>query len=356
MWADLFRADNRHGLLYFARYQAQAAVLEVGLGGRLDSTNVCLPEVSVVTSISYDHMRQLGNTLAEIAFEKAGIIKPGVPVVSGVTADEPREVIERVCAERGSPLVQLERDFNYHYHPPHVDDHYASGGRMDFSMASPAYQNVQLGMLGRHQRSTRAVALATIAQLQSRGWKIAESHIRSGLGHARSAARVEVINRKPTIILDAAHNEASVAALLQTLDESFAAQPRILIFATTQDKAVREMMALLVPRFERILLTRYGNNPRGVPVEELLQIAAELGGPSLPAICRSRRGLASRPRTGQRGPPAVHNRLVLHRGRDWAARSNATRWHWPTWRNAPLSVQVPPPWKSFRDAQRHSTD
>lgn len=275
-----FELTTVMALLYFAQHQAQAAVLEVGLGGRLDSTNVCLPQVSVITSISYDHMRQLGNTLAEIAFEKAGIVKPGVPVVSGVTADEPREVIERVCAERGSPLVQIERDFTYRYYAPHLVDRHASCGRIDFSMAGPpaaTYQNVQLGMLGRHQAVNAAVALATITQLQSRGWKIAESHIRSGLAQARSAARVEVVGRKPTIILDAAHNEASVAALLETLDESFAAQPRILIFATTQDKSVREMMALLVPRFERILLTRYGNNPRGVPVEELQQIAAELG-------------------------------------------------------------------------------
>ncbi len=135
-------------------------------------------------------MRQLGNTLAEIAFEKAGIVKPGVPVVSGVTADEPREVIERVCASAAAPLVQIERDFTYRYYPPHLVDRHASCGRIDFSMAGPpaaTYQNVQLGMLGRHQAVNAAVALATITQLQSRGWKIAESHIRSGLAQARSA-------------------------------------------------------------------------------------------------------------------------------------------------------------------------
>ena len=149
-----FELTTVMALLYFAQHRAQAAVLEVGLGGRLDSTNVCLPQVSVITSISYDHMRQLGNTLAEIAFEKAGIVKPGVPVVSGVTADEPREVIERVCAAARQRRCKSSRDFTYRYYPPHLVDRHASCGRIDFSMAGPpaaTYQNVQLGMLGRHQ-------------------------------------------------------------------------------------------------------------------------------------------------------------------------------------------------------------
>jgi dihydrofolate synthase/folylpolyglutamate synthase len=267
-------------LLFFAEKQAQAAVLEVGLGGRLDSTNVCQPAVSVITSISYDHMRQLGNTLAEIAFEKAGIVKPGIPLVSGVTADEPRQVIEQVCRDRGSPLVQLGRDFDFRYYPPHLVDHHAGFGRIDYldrSTKSPGLAGVTLGMLGRHQGANAAVAVATIAQLQAQGWQIDEAQLRAGLASARSPARVEVVARRPTIVIDAAHNEASVEALLETLADSFTEQPRILIFATTQEKEVRAMMRLLLPRFDHVVLTRYRNNPRGVPVEELAEIAAELG-------------------------------------------------------------------------------
>ncbi|HEY4312664.1 MAG TPA: folylpolyglutamate synthase/dihydrofolate synthase family protein [Pirellulales bacterium] len=275
-----FELTTVMALLYFAERQAQAAVLEVGLGGRLDSTNVCQPAVSVITSISYDHMRQLGNTLAEIAFEKAGIVKPGIPLVSGVTADEPRQVIEQVCRDRGSLLVQLGRDFDFRYYPPHLVDHHAGYGRIDYldrSTQSPALAGVPLGMLGRHQGANAAVAVATIAQLQAQEWQIDEAQIRAGLAAARSPARVEVMARRPTIVIDAAHNEASVEALLETLADSFAEQPRILIFATTQDKEVRAMMRLLLPRFDHVFLTRYRNNPRGVPVEELAEIAAECG-------------------------------------------------------------------------------
>ena len=276
-----FELTTVMALLHFAQRKVEAAVLEVGLGGRLDSTNVCTPAISVITSISFDHQRQLGNTLAEIAFEKAGIIKPGVPVVSGVTGDEPRTVIERVCAERGSRLMQLGRDFDYRYYPPHQVDHYPQSGKIDFEHHRDRAQScaaLPLGLLGPHQAANAAVALATFAELREAGWPISESAARAGIADARAPARIEVIGRQPTIIIDAAHNVASVEALLSTLDTSFAPQPRLLIFATTQDKDVRGMMAQLLPRFDVVLLTRYRNNPRGVPTEELAAIAAELGG------------------------------------------------------------------------------
>ncbi|HEY1599983.1 MAG TPA: folylpolyglutamate synthase/dihydrofolate synthase family protein [Pirellulales bacterium] len=274
-----FELTTVMALLSFAACGVQAAVLEVGLGGRLDSTNVCDPLVSVITSISFDHTRQLGNTLAAIAYEKAGIVKPSVPLVSGVTEDEPRRVIEQICHERDSRLIQLGRDFHYQYHPPHGVDNHPRPGRMDFSFpAAPSrsYQDVLLGLLGPHQAANAAVALATLAQLQDREWSIAEAHLRSGLAHVHSPARIEVVGRRPTIVVDAAHNVASVAALVETLETSFATQPRILIFATTQDKDVRGMMSILLPKFDVVLLTRYGNNPRGVPTEELREIARDL--------------------------------------------------------------------------------
>jgi dihydrofolate synthase/folylpolyglutamate synthase len=275
-----FELTTLMALVSFAQRRVQATVLEVGLGGRLDSTNVCTPRVSVITSISFDHTRQLGNTLAEIAYEKGGIVKPGVPVVSGVTDDEPREVIERICAERGSRLVQLDRDFDYEYIPAHMVDHFAGHGKVGFRYSEPgvrAYHALPLGLLGRHQAANASVAIATIAELRKQGWTISDQALRAGLAGVRPPARIEVIGRHPTVIIDGAHNVASVAALVATLEESFAAQSRILIFATTQDKDVRQMMSLLLPRFDAALLTRYGNNPRGVPVEDLLRIAAELG-------------------------------------------------------------------------------
>ena len=117
--------------VHFARQNVQAAVMEVGLGGRLDATNVCRPVVSVITSISFDHTQQLGNTLAAIAGEKAGIIRPGVPVVSGVTEPEPREVIRRVCRERAAALVERGTDFDFSYEPARHLEREAGSGRLE---------------------------------------------------------------------------------------------------------------------------------------------------------------------------------------------------------------------------------
>jgi dihydrofolate synthase/folylpolyglutamate synthase len=276
-----FELTTALALLYFADRRVDAAVLEVGMGGRLDSTNVCLPLVSVITSISFDHTKQLGNTLAAIAGEKAGIIKPGVPVVSGVVPDEPRQVIEAASRGAGSRLVQLGRDFDFCYRPPAECDRSDQPARFDYRYASGPtgrqWRDIELNLLGRHQAANAAVALATLEQLGERGFRIHEPAVRAGLKSVRWPARVEVVGRRPTIVIDAAHNLASASALLETIDESFVAQRRILVFASTKDKDLRGMLGLLLPRFDHVIFTRYLNNPRFVPPEELAELADELG-------------------------------------------------------------------------------
>jgi dihydrofolate synthase / folylpolyglutamate synthase len=268
--------------LHFARRSVDAAVIEVGLGGRLDSTNVCRPLVSVITSISFDHTEQLGNTLGKIAAEKAGIIKPGVPVVSGVVDDEPRQVIAEIARERNSRLVQLGVDFKFDYTPARgLDgDGPATNGAIDYFNlgASDRWQgkSVELGLVGRHQAANAAVALATVAELRSQGWLLPEVDIRRGLANACLPARVEMVARRPTVVIDAAHNVASIQSLLATLDESFVARRRILVFAPTQDKDVRGMLECLLPRFEQVILTRYSNNPRAMNIAELESLVAEM--------------------------------------------------------------------------------
>lgn len=269
-----FEVTTAMAFLHFVRRNVDATVLEVGLGGRLDSTNVCDPLVSVITSISFDHMEQLGHTLAAIAREKAGIIKPGVPVVSGVTNDEPQAVIRSVAAERGSALVELDRDFFVEYRPPRDLDDEPRLGAIDFRRCGEAawdIRDAELGLVGRHQAANAAVALATIGELRKLGWNVPDEAVRGALATARCPARVEVVARCPTVVVDAAHNVAAVDALLAALDESFAARRRVLIFATTKGKEYGEMLARLVPRFDDVIVTRYRNNPRGVPTEELLR-------------------------------------------------------------------------------------
>lgn len=228
-------------LVYFADRECNAVVLEVGLGGRLDSTNVCLPVVSVITSISFDHTKQLGNTLAAIAGEKAGIIKPGVPVVSGVRPAEPREVIAEIARERGCRLIE-----------PDIE----------------AARDFQVGLLGAHQRANAAVAVAVIDELRDQGWAIPDEAVRQGLAAARLPARVEWLASdgadRPAVIVDTAHNAASAEALAVVLREIEIQGTRTLILAVSRDKDLRAILSALAPEFDRVIATRFVENPRAV--------------------------------------------------------------------------------------------
>jgi dihydrofolate synthase/folylpolyglutamate synthase len=265
-------------LLYFRQHDATAVVLEVGLGGRLDSTNVCLPRVSVITSISFDHTLQLGNTLQAIAREKGGIIKPGVPVISGVTEEEPRGEIRRIAREAGSRLIEMGTDFSYEYSPPrHLEFGPQRGNE-------GVIQRYELSLIGRHQAQNAAVVLAAIFELRSQGWVISEEALRRGLIEVNLPARVEVIARRPAVILDSAHNPASIAALIAAIGESFTVQKLFMIFAATKEKDNRSMMQLLLDAFDEVYLTRYTTNPRFVPPEELAAIAFEIKGKRYPTF------------------------------------------------------------------------
>ena len=261
-----------------------------GLGGRLDSTNVCQPRVSIITSISFDHVNQLGNTLAAIAAEKAGIIKPGVPVISGVTAAEPREVVRRIAQQNGCRLLELGVDFDFDYHPPRHLEEAARPAAFDFIETNatllrwresaprhesngtkvPARHSFNLALLGRHQAANAALVLAAVGELRSAGWTIPDAAVRKGLAEVAWPARVEVVARRPVVILDAAHNAASVAALTAVLAESFSAQRRWLVVAVSQEKDIGGMLQSLLREFDHVIFTRYQENPRGVPPEELL--------------------------------------------------------------------------------------
>ena len=267
-----FEITTAMALVHFVEQAADAVVLEVGLGGRLDSTNVCLPIVSVITSISFDHMRQLGNTLASIAGEKAGIVKPGVPVVCGVAEVEPQAVIAQTARDHGCRLIQVGRDFTFEYRTK------ATVAEFDFRYMVAAQEfhlnSLILAMHGRHQAANAATALATISELRHQGWCISNDAIRSGLSRAALPGRVEVTMSDPTIVLDTAHNPASVRALVATLDELTQAR-RTLILSISHDKDVAAIVRELVSHFDRIVVTQYQENPRAVPVEELLNVVVK---------------------------------------------------------------------------------
>ena len=251
-----FEIMTAMAFLHFQRDKVQAAVLEVGLGGRLDATNVCRPAVSVITSISFDHTQQLGNTLAAIAGEKAGIIKPGVPAVSGVIQPEARDVIREACRQRGCRLVERDTDFAFDYQPPRHLEREAASGRVVYRQTAagppPASQSFDLALPGRHQAANAATALATLDVLREAFWKIPAAAARQALAGLVWPARVQVLSRRPAVVLDAAHNVASIEALVETLRESFSAGRRLLIFATTHDKDIRGMLQVLLDHFDEV--------------------------------------------------------------------------------------------------------
>ncbi|MCS7238584.1 MAG: bifunctional folylpolyglutamate synthase/dihydrofolate synthase [Thermoguttaceae bacterium] len=292
-----FEIVTAAAFLYFAQEDVDFAVLEVGLGGRLDATNVCLPLVTVVTSISFDHMDQLGYSLASIAREKAGIIKRGVPSISGVREPEAREVIEAVCAQVGSPLRQLGVDFDYSFYPPQT----AFADQVDTSLLCTIFDYVEnvprtsgedppggsasavalsklaVSLLGEHQAANGAVAVATVRELVRQGWEVSEATIREGLRETSWPGRVEVLCTKPVVILDGAHNQASMAALLQTLRTYFGKRRLLVLFGTSRDKDVAGMLKCLLAEADLLVLTQVADNPRAMPAEELAQLAQQLG-------------------------------------------------------------------------------
>jgi dihydrofolate synthase/folylpolyglutamate synthase len=283
-----FEITTALAILRFALHRVDAAVLEVGMGGRLDSTNVCRPLVSVITSISHDHTQQLGNTLAEIAREKAGIIKPGVPVVSGAVGEEARAVIAETARRHECRLVELGPDFDFDYRPPRDPHLHAGLAQMDFTYRADtlpqSVDGLELALIGRHQAANAAVGMAALVELGRAGFDVSDAALRRGLAQVRWPARIELLRKAPAVVLDSAHNGASVEALVRVLDESFSSPRRLLVFATTRDKNAGEMLSVLLPRFDEVIFTRYWSNPRGVPPEELERVAAELS-PARRHVC-----------------------------------------------------------------------
>ena len=259
--------------LHFRQAGAAHAVIEVGLGGRLDATNVVEPQVSVITSISYDHMAVLGNTLTEIAGEKAGIVKPGVPLVTSAQASEAVAAIARIAAERAAPLIRVgpadtpeAPDLAYRYIPGP-----AAADRQLFDLQTPngIYRNLELALLGLHQIENAAAAVAAVEQLRDHGLPLAEDAIRVGLRDARWPARLQVVGRAPWQIVDGAHNADSFAKLFATLRRHFTWDRLLLIFGPLADKDVAGMAAEIARAdVDRVYATAVAH-PRATPLAEV---------------------------------------------------------------------------------------
>ncbi len=267
-----FEVTTAIAFLYFAEAKVDIAAIEVGLGGRLDATNIVrAPLVSVITSLSYDHTLLLGTTLGAIATEKAGIIKPGFPVVSAPQSPEPLQVIERVAAEAASSLTLVGRDIES---APESADEYGQWFTMNRRGEEP--QRYWTPLLGAHQIVNAAVALAALQQVRAAGFPIRDDAIKAGLRLVNWPGRLEVARRSPWLVLDAAHNGASAERLSEALTSIFPFRKLILVFGAFTDKDVTGMFKALLPITSHLILMR-AISPRAFSTEQLGELASASG-------------------------------------------------------------------------------
>jgi dihydrofolate synthase/folylpolyglutamate synthase len=278
--STFFEITTAMGLLHFARRNAGAVVLEVGVGGRLDSTNVVRPVLSVLTSIGFDHTRQLGNTLGAIAGEKAGILKRGRPAVSGVRGDEPRRVIREIAERRRASLREIDVDFHDRFLPPVRPLDRPTPGRVSVRTWRTDWGTVTLPLLGAHQAANAAVALAALDALAEvePGLEVGPDDVGRGFAGLEWPARVEVMGERPWMIIDGAHNVPSAEALIETLKVCCPPLPRTLVFGTSRDKDLPGQLRALLPWFDTVIATRYLENPRAVAPEDVAAAIAEIDG------------------------------------------------------------------------------
>lgn len=271
-----FEAVTALAWTHFAAEGVDVAVLEVGIGGRLDCTNVCRSVSTVVTNVGLDHVRLLGDTLDRIAFEKAGIVKPGIPCTSGVLVPEARSVVRETCRNRGAPLWELSTDVvatveSLDRFPPLFSARVRTPVR--------EWPELRVPLAGSHQVSNATLALGALDTLAERGWAIDPPQAVRGIESLRWPLRFESIAERPRVIVDAAHNEASISALVETLR----ARPEgrlIGVFASARDKDHEAMLRLFAPACDELVLTRFLGNPRAVDPVDLRRVARGVSGPA----------------------------------------------------------------------------
>ena len=271
--------------LYFCRQQVQHAVVEVGIGGRLDATNILQPLVSVITSISYDHMHILGDTLGQIATEKAGIIKPNGIVVTSAQSPEALLAIASTCQQRQARMVRIgpaEGDLaqaevdagqlpatTYHYQSTWQSE---EGQRFTILTPERVYPDLEIPLAGLHQLENATVALAALDELRLRGLIWDEAALRQGFSSVHWPARIEIVGRNPTIIVDGAHNTDSVQKLLQALRTSFSMHRLIIVLSLNRDKDLVGIVQALAD-VDIVILTSM-NSARVVAMETLQELFA----------------------------------------------------------------------------------
>lgn len=261
------------GFSYFAQSHVDLSVIEVGLGGRLDATNVVQPKVSVVTTVALDHMDRLGPDLASIAGEKAGIFKPGVPVVVGRLAQDAMRVVRLTAHERGCPLFVLGQDFDHSSSEDGLSVHWSHEGE------ERRVDSIHLGLAGAHQKDNAAIALRTLDLLPPE-LRVPAGAMREGLAKVRHPGRMEWLSDR--VLVDGAHNAAGAQALASYLADLPRTEKRTLLLGASADKDIRSIASALASQFDLVLTTRCAHE-RAADAGDVAQQLVDLSVPVMPA-------------------------------------------------------------------------
>lgn len=242
-----FEFTTAMALLYFKEKEVDIAVMETGMGGRLDATNVIRPLVSVITNISVEHKEYLGDTIEAVAFEKAGIIKDGVPLITGVEQPAAFQVIERVCNEKGAPLYSLGRDFSFQR---------KGSNTFLYNGIKESFDALTLNLRGGHQFQNASIAIAAVEMLREKGFTISPEALIDGIGKVSWPGRLETISQSPMIILDGAHNPAGADVLSRAIKEELKFNRLYLVLGIMADKEVEGIISPLAPLAHEVILSR----------------------------------------------------------------------------------------------------
>ncbi len=263
-----FEVVTAMALVHFAREETDVAVMEVGMGGRLDATNVIDPMVTVITNISLEHQQYLGRRLVDIAAEKGGIVKPGVELVTGVTQPSVIERMEMICRERGAPMIRLGRHVHYR----------STSSGLNYTGSSLRLRSLRPGLTGRFQGRNAALALAVLEVLGEKGFQLSQDHIRQGLAGVKWPGRMHLVSRRPDIVVDGGHNPRALRALADSVPLAFSFNRLILVIGVMEDKDIASVMKAIVPLAAYVIYTRplYA---RAAEPEVLQKAASPLGKP-----------------------------------------------------------------------------
>jgi len=257
--------------VYFQNQKVDIAVLEVGLGGRLDATNVCKPLVSVITNIALEHTLYLGDTLESIAREKAGIIKQNGICLTAAGQKKVLEILENICLRRRAKIYCLGRDIKIKKQ---------KDGFFTYQGFNRNLKNLTIPLQGDHQLSNAALALAAVELCEKKGFRIDDAAIYSGLKNTHWEARLEVLQNDHIFLLDGAHNPAGINALCRSLKKDFSYRRLILIFGSLADKDYRRMLRKIVPLAKIIILTQL-KTKRAVSVNDIMETVKKMGYPAI---------------------------------------------------------------------------